>query len=256
MPHHTCLQCGAPFDAGRQQQSYCTVSCRKAAQYRRLKGHGKGRLPQLCEWCGATFTPGKVGARCCSYPCAQYRRRYDGQATAIPWHPCTGCGRPFIRRTTATTCSPDCRRTILRMAYASHRLPCSDCGRERSFRKKLCDICRAERLAHAQAKLVAYRHANRKATKAADRARRRGARTTERFDPAEIFQRDGYRCQLCGERLLMGQAAPHPKSPSIDHIVPIACGGMHERSNSQAAHLLCNSLKGARGGPSQLRLMG
>jgi 5-methylcytosine-specific restriction endonuclease McrA len=45
----------------------------------------------------------------------------------------------------------------------------------------------------------------------------------------------------------------HPRSPSIDHIVPMSRGGDHVESNLQTACFLCNSLKSNKGG-GQMRL--
>lgn len=53
----------------------------------------------------------------------------------------------------------------------------------------------------------------------------------------------------------MTQAVPHPKAPTIDHVVPLAEGGHDTRANVQLAHFLCNSIKG-RGGSQQLALIG
>jgi len=71
-----------------------------------------------------------------------------------------------------------------------------------------------------------------------------------------IFKRDGYCCQICGKKLAMSKAAPHPKSPTLDHIIPIARGGTHERSNLQAAHFICNALKSDGAAADQLLLLG
>lgn len=73
---------------------------------------------------------------------------------------------------------------------------------------------------------------------------------------AAVFERDGFRCKLCGGRLAMKQKAPHPKSPTIDHVIPLSLGGTHEPANCQSAHFWCNSAKGNRGGGEQLMLVG
>lgn len=69
--------------------------------------------------------------------------------------------------------------------------------------------------------------------------------TIERFDPLEVFERDGWICQLCGEPV--DQAAKHPDlmGPSLDHVIPLIAGGDHSRANSQLAHWICNVRKGA-----------
>ena len=54
----------------------------------------------------------------------------------------------------------------------------------------------------------------------------------------------------------MTKAVPHPKAPTIDHIVPLADGGDDIKANVRLAHFLCNSRRGARGGTEQLWLIG
>lgn len=83
------------------------------------------------------------------------------------------------------------------------------------------------------------RHADRKARR---RARLRAAHV-EPVRRAEIFARDGYRCLLCGDSLVMVETVPHPLAPTIDHVIPLAAGGRHAPDNVQAAHFLCNSRK-------------
>jgi 5-methylcytosine-specific restriction endonuclease McrA len=61
----------------------------------------------------------------------------------------------------------------------------------------------------------------------------------ETVSAAEIRERDAGRCGLCGEFVPLSEQ-------SLDHIVPLAHGGTHERSNLQLAHRRCNSRKGAR----------
>lgn len=79
----------------------------------------------------------------------------------------------------------------------------------------------------------------------ARRARLREAHV-ETFDRTEIFDRDGWVCQICREPIDPGARFPDPKSVSLDHIIPIARGGKHERTNAQTACLGCNVRKGAR----------
>jgi len=73
------------------------------------------------------------------------------------------------------------------------------------------------------------------------------------YDAAEVMQRDGWRCGICGQQIGRSYKYPHPRSASIDHIVPLSVGGANTPDNVQAAHLTCNVKKGARGG-GQLRL--
>jgi 5-methylcytosine-specific restriction endonuclease McrA len=95
--------------------------------------------------------------------------------------------------------------------------------------------------------------------KAQRRARRRASKRqafVADVSPRKIYERDGWRCRLCGRKLKRNAVVPHSLAPTIDHIVPLARGGTHEPSNVQAAHFLCNSLKGDRQGGDQLALIG
>ncbi|MFH9574193.1 HNH endonuclease [Streptomyces sp. NPDC017454] len=71
-------------------------------------------------------------------------------------------------------------------------------------------------------------------------------RSNEVFTPLDVHTRDRWSCQLCGSSIDQTIAWPHPKSPSIDHIIPLSRGGAHALSNVQSAHLGCNSSKGDR----------
>lgn len=68
-----------------------------------------------------------------------------------------------------------------------------------------------------------------------------------------LFRRDGGVCAICGEPC---DYSDHEERdgffivgdnyPSVDHIVPLAKGGLHSWDNVQLAHFKCNTLKGAR----------
>jgi 5-methylcytosine-specific restriction endonuclease McrA len=68
--------------------------------------------------------------------------------------------------------------------------------------------------------------------------------STVRHRRADIFERDGYVCQLCGEPIDMTIKTPDPGSASIDHIIPVCRGGTDDPENVHAAHLGCNFKKG------------
>jgi alpha-galactosidase/6-phospho-beta-glucosidase family protein len=65
----------------------------------------------------------------------------------------------------------------------------------------------------------------------------------EKFTDREIFERDGWVCQLCRKPVDRTLVHPEPLSPSLDHRLPIAKGGGHTRANVQLAHLRCNLSK-------------
>lgn len=69
---------------------------------------------------------------------------------------------------------------------------------------------------------------------------------TEVFTRESVFDRDGWLCGLCSEPVNPALEWPHPKSVSLDHVIPLSKGGAHSMSNTQCAHLDCNVSKGNR----------
>ena len=76
----------------------------------------------------------------------------------------------------------------------------------------------------------------------------------EPVDAARVFELDGWRCYLCGERVLTSVPPNHALYPTLDHVVPLSKGGTHERSNVRCAHRSCNGGKRERGGGEQFAL--
>lgn len=75
---------------------------------------------------------------------------------------------------------------------------------------------------------------------------REGAGQPERFAARDVFERDGWRCGICGEPVDPNLKWPDEWSASLDHVLPLAAGGWHTVDNTQCAHLICNIRKGAR----------
>lgn len=119
---------------------------------------------------------------------------------------------------------------------------CLDCGasvqRGREFR--YCEPCSDER---------------RRSTNRRRNAKRRGAVRLERFTLAEIGERDGWACHLCSRRVDRSLSGRERFGPTIDHLVPLSCGGTDERVNVALAHRECNVRRHV-GGEVQLRLVG
>lgn len=125
---------------------------------------------------------------------------------------------------------------------------CRTCGQVVDKHAQRCAKCRE--MAKDQTKIrnrssEAGRAARRRA-KAWRRAIER-APHAERFDPFEVFERDKWRCHLCGvstpERLRGGY---DDRAPELDHIVPLSAGGEHSRRNTACACRRCNNAKGGR----------
>lgn len=77
------------------------------------------------------------------------------------------------------------------------------------------------------------------------RAARLG-REHETISRLAVFQRDEYWCGICDGPIDAQAKWPHPRSASLDHIVPLNRGGTHTYANVQAACFYCNCQKGDR----------
>lgn len=80
--------------------------------------------------------------------------------------------------------------------------------------------------------------------------------TFEEFSSIEIFERDGWRCSICGKKVNRRFKWPNQMSASLDHIIPLSKGGTHTRDNVCCAHLQCNQLKNNSTVDQQMLLIG
>jgi 5-methylcytosine-specific restriction endonuclease McrA len=121
-------------------------------------------------------------------------------------------------------------------AQVTHVAACLSCGKTFLANKKKRLHCSGV-CADNTANMRNWKHLQNR------RARLRGA-TIESFGRKEIFERDGWICGICADPIDPDLKLPNTMSASVDHIIPIARGGAHERANVQAAHLKCNVIKG------------
>lgn len=77
--------------------------------------------------------------------------------------------------------------------------------------------------------------------------KRRKARIGARYRLADIAQRDGCKCHLCGKKVNMALPGTEPMGPTIDHLIPVSAGGTDDPANVRLAHRACNIKRGARG---------
>lgn len=128
-------------------------------------------------------------------------------------------------------------------------------GRRRGAPKLQPGVCSTPGCTHAPlARSLCYRHyrAARRAegvpwaSEGNRRYRARARRWGVPYEPINrlhIFERDGWVCGICEEPVDRALEYPHPRSVSLDHIVPMSRGGGHLRRNVQCSHLACNIAK-------------
>lgn len=229
---HIC-QCGNPIEQlkkGRPRKR-CT-SCSP-----RLVGRRPAVGPCVCVVCGDALPEHKT--KYCSEQC-KWRSR--------PRKPCIQCGEPS-GYPVSSNCGDDvvcrpCRRRNSDMRPKPEPLTwaCANCGELKTrmpTRGQTPRYCGKS----CEQKAAFYRR----------RARLLGA-FVEDINRLEVFLADGYRCHLCGLMTDRSKSYPHPKSPTVDHIVPLSKGGLHERSNCRTACARCNWAKQDRGGGEQFAI--
>lgn len=212
-------------------------------------------MTRTCRHCDAPFNAGAPSNRkvYCSPEChAAYKTwsyRTNWPRTSIAINTCQECDEPFTSRRTAVYCSERCRyRHTHRRDYQLAFGLC-DCGNlfayiHRTNHRQRCGDC-----------IRANREANRRVGRLTHKMRKRVA-TVEQFDPHTILERDGWRCHLCGKAIRRNLRWPHPRSASIDHLIPLGRDGEHSRADVAAAHLGCNQEKSTAERNEQLRVVG
>lgn len=136
----------------------------------------------------------------------------------------------FIAERGITQCAPgDGGATTEICAYCAKRVPLRDfpISSRTGNRSGICKWCKSSSWTR-------------------NYAVRRGDQDAKRIPALEIYERDNWICQICGEPIDPDLSAPHSMSKTTDHIVPLSRGGQHVVGNLQAAHLGCNISKGNR----------
>lgn len=250
----TCTGCGVAFTGDRQRR-YCTDQCRwrtKAKRsYKARPAPTKRKIARACEECGGTHYARGLCSR-------HYRVKYPRGATLAEGVPdqsaqdptplscllyviaCEQCAVVVSRQRSARYCSVSCSRSAYRLAnperfeYKPRDPKCITCGGRCEEGKRACDDCREanqrrNRRAHDQRRRAAERDAN-----------------AERVIAERVYARDGWTCGLCLKSVDSMLSWPHPRSASLDHVLPLSKGGTHTYANTQLAHLDCNVAKGDR----------
>lgn len=242
----TCKNCGEPFLTKKADRVVCSRQCHN--QHQALKAR-----VATCEQCGIAFRPNRPSSRAvagvvangrfCSAVCYGASRQ-KAKATVVS-SPCMECGAPVLRSGSAT-CGPACSyarsyrlsREAVKARAPTRIFQCRTCGEEcvALYADKRLKFCGA----------ACSNAAMRRIRKPKERARLKAA-FVESVDPIKVFERDGWRCHLCGKatpRKLRGSC--QPRAPELDHIVPLSLGGDHSYRNTACSCRSCNQIKGAK----------
>lgn len=259
-----CEHCATPFESSRRRR-FCTELCgERARNSRHFKNMGVP-LEGSCLQCGATYSAlqqNRGRQRFCSKGCHQRYR----DTHVVEWRLCPRCtvlypvsSQALRKARPGHQCHPVehvpkdviCLRCMVLVAgdhshpyqpVEPHDITCVLCGGVYVGKwTNKCPAC-----------VSINRRETRRRTKRLRRARVGAAR--EPYRVADVFDRDGWRCHLCGRATKRDAKVPHPRAPTIDHLVPLSAGGGDTPLNVATAHFSCNTARGARG-LAQLRLV-
>jgi hypothetical protein len=196
---------------------------------------------------------------------------------------CTICGCEFWgRRTDSMSCGPKCEKQLWYRAEVQRQQArptcsvggCVDASVVRGWceahyarwqrygdplgLRRTCIVCDAPFYVGAGGQVACGSAACAREIQRRGGDKRRALKTgafVERIFRVKVFERDGWRCHLCGKKVRRDVRPRHPLAPSLDHVIPLSRGGLHEYTNVRCAHLRCNCGKNNRAMNEQLLLV-
>ncbi len=217
MDHDTCPICESadlPKRATGPRATYCSLKCRREAA--RLRG---------------------------------FELRRDSRATRPDViRTCSTCAETFLAPTKRGRPPKYCSKACVPNVRDSKTRICGLEGCEKPLRAKgLCGY-HYNRANYSWRERSGNPETRRKRLRAKTQQRRAAASDprAERICRDDVGERDNWLCGLCGESVDNETRWPEAMSPSLDHILPLSRGGLHQMSNVQIAHLACNMAKGNR----------
>lgn len=248
-----CSYCGTPFQTLRYDKKCCSIPCSKKQRKLTLWGPTP---THICKGCGETFSRwsnSKDKCEYCSRKCA-YEHFHDWAKVGLgePRPPksckvyfvhCVICNKLFTKhiKSKQPTCSNECRLQYARDWFHKNWKSVRETN---PFVVKICREC-------GELFRINYR-ANRTSFCSFKCARKSGKRVRRAHEKNQfvchvamndIYLRDGGKCQICGKRVDRKLIPPNMMSATLDHIIPLSKGGLHEPNNIQLAHFICNSKK-------------
>lgn len=184
----------------------------------------RARVTRDCALCGAGFMAVEYEVRAgrgiyCSGRCQRLAAR--GLAYAPP-----GATKPRAPR------KSEFRRRAERLALKAAK---GTSGGGRVYVQGACSVCGEDFLSAGAASRYCSTECREK-----NRYRLHGLSWLDRM---AIFDRDGWACHLCGERVDYTVEPKHPLFATLDHLVPRSHGGSDDPSNLATCHAFCNSYR-------------
>lgn len=214
-----CAVCGKSFKPKDRQSKYCSKECYYDGMRKRPKY-------SICKCCGTSF---KVGRNCkgvyCSDKCykqnqIQSRIKKEEEQEQIKQ----------LQKELKLKLKELKQRYERLTNILNHIRDCKECGKQFVAKKSngvyCSDKCRK-------------RNENREK----DKRIYKNGKPDLSITLTKLYMRDKGVCQLCGRDINFDCDSNSNYYPSIDHIQPLAKGGLHSWDNVQLACRICNSIK-------------
>lgn len=237
-----CQQCGLARQVrpSEAKLKYCSKQCYAEAKM-------QDRATFVCGYCGQEFWRAQRGRDArdyCSKSCAgKGMRKHSAHVDAWVAHNAQIARRVEIEASALRS---------IAMRVASLTRKCAHCGDTFIKPRPYARYCSSECVdGHKLKSLMEYRASESyAASKRKAKAKRRAvsrAVDADHIDPIAVFERDRWRCHICGRKTLRSKrGTPHPLAPELEHIVALADGGQHTWGNVACSCRECNRKKGAQ----------
>ena len=240
-----CGYCGLVYDKEEQgYNKYCSDKCTTGIRRDRNRDRWRAANPgwdegtnKVCEWCGQAFTVSARNAHIARYCSGECQKAWYGREIL-------GTKSREEYREEMDKQAEETRREKM-IAQAERRF--------KNYRISSCEVCGKAFSTFNKAQKTCSKTCSRKRK---NRLARRDDRINENnnidrdISLETLYKRDEGICYICGgscdfddHQRTDGHFICGPNYPSIDHIVPLARGGMHAWDNVKLAHHLCNARK-------------
>lgn len=190
------------------------------------------RIPKSeCNVCGKTYRP-KTGDRttACSRECGFV---WSGFKTTLK----RNGGRVWVSAL-RNKAKPEVQEPKIYYEPVTHS-SCRCCGQAFDRRKEGTSMWMCSQSCRDKFSKKSKRIARKKR-----KAIERGAQVGSSVDPIDVFERDGWRCQMCRCKTPSSKRGTyHKRAPELDHIMPLSLGGEHSYRNTQCLCRSCNASK-------------
>ena len=286
-----CSECGTQFEATQAGSDHCSYRCSRITALDKLR---QGRLTRIQIQADELFPRSNVdltafAALVTDFLSKQTHAPQDNTLKPNPPILCVMCQEPFTRSRTGfgysycNSCSPHVRRWYKNRTIKPElaERPCATCSM--AFRPELgkasnycskscahaqtpskkflvnlsnCTDCHAPIAPHRKrcARCQFISQATRQDANSARRAHIERA-GDKGISWRTVGARDSWICHLCLKKVPQQPGkAKSPKGATVDHLIPLARGGLHVWENVGLAHRDCNMTRHV-GGNAQLKLL-